>query len=64
MEDVAGFFHLVKERGCCRTQQARRSRHDAPQALPLLGGLALAYPIADRDYDFAPLVAVLAVIPL
>ena len=35
-------------------------RHDAPQALPLLGDLAPAYLIADRGYDFDPLVAVLA----
>ena len=35
-------------------------RHDAPQALPLLEGLAPAYLIADRGYDSDPLVAVLA----
>jgi transposase len=35
-------------------------RHDAPQALPLLDGLAPAYLIADRGYDSAPLVAALA----
>ena len=35
-------------------------RHDAPQALPLLDGLAPAYLIADRSYDSDPLVAVLA----
>jgi len=36
-------------------------RHDAPQALPLLDGLAPAYLIADRGYDSDPLVAALAV---
>ena len=35
-------------------------RHDAPQALPLLGDLAPAYLIADRGYDSDPLVAALA----
>jgi transposase len=35
-------------------------RHDAPQALPLLDGLAPAYLIADRGYDSDPLVAALA----
>ena len=35
-------------------------RHDAPQALPLLEGLAPAYLIADRGYDADPLVAALA----
>lgn len=35
-------------------------RHDAPQALPLLGDLAPAYLIADRAYDADPLVAALA----
>lgn len=35
-------------------------RHDAPQALPLLQGLAPAYLIADRGYDSDPLVATLA----
>lgn len=35
-------------------------RHDAPQALPLLDGLAPAYLIADRGYDADPLVAALA----
>jgi len=35
-------------------------RHDAPQALPLLGELAPTYLIADRGYDSDPLVAVLA----
>ncbi len=35
-------------------------RHDAPQALPLLQGLAPAYVIADRGYDSDPLVAALA----
>ena len=35
-------------------------RHDAPQALPLLLGLAPAYLIADRGYDSDPLVAALA----
>lgn len=34
--------------------------HDAPQALPLLDGLAPAYLIADRGYDSNPLVATLA----
>ena len=34
-------------------------RHDAPQALPLLEGLAPAYLIADRGYDADPLVAAL-----
>ncbi|MDB5270735.1 MAG: transposase [Hymenobacter sp.] len=32
-------------------------RHDAPQALPLLDGLAPAYLIANRGYDSDPLVA-------
>jgi transposase len=35
-------------------------RHDAPQALPLLDGLAPAYLIADRGYDSDSLVAALA----
>ena len=35
-------------------------RHDAPQAVPLLEGLAPAYLIADRGYDSDPLVAALA----
>ena len=35
-------------------------RHDAPQALPLLDGLAPAHLIADRGYDSDPLVAALA----
>ncbi|RZL14035.1 MAG: IS5 family transposase [Hymenobacter sp.] len=35
-------------------------RPDAPQALPLLEGLAPAYVVADRGYDSDPLVAVLA----
>jgi len=35
-------------------------RHDAPQALPLLEGLAPTYLIADRGYDSDPLVAALA----
>ena len=35
-------------------------RHDAPQALPLLPGLAPAYLVADRGYDADPLVAALA----
>jgi transposase len=35
-------------------------RHDAPQALPLLDGLAPAYLVADRGYDSDPLVAALA----
>jgi hypothetical protein len=35
-------------------------RHDAPQALPLLGELAPAYLLADRGYDSDPLVAALA----
>lgn len=35
-------------------------RHDAPQALPLLGERAPAYLIADRGYDSDPFVAVLA----
>lgn len=35
-------------------------RHDAPQALPLLQGLAPAYLLADRGYDSDPLVAALA----
>ena len=35
-------------------------RHDAPQALPLLEGLAPAYVVAARGYDSDPLVAVLA----
>jgi len=35
-------------------------RHDAPQALPLLEGLAPAYLVADRGYDSDPLVAALA----
>ena len=35
-------------------------RHDAPQALPLLEGLAPAYLIADRGYDSDLLVAALA----
>jgi transposase len=34
--------------------------HDAPQALPLLAGLAPAYLVADRGYDFNLLVATLA----
>ena len=34
--------------------------HDAPQALPLLGGLIPAYVVADRGYDSDPLVAELA----
>jgi transposase len=34
--------------------------YDAPQALPLLDGLAPAYLIADRGYDADPLVAALA----
>lgn len=34
--------------------------HDAPQALPLLEGLAPAYVVAERGYDADPLVAVLA----
>jgi transposase len=35
-------------------------RHDAPQALPLLAGLAPAFVVADRGYDSDPLVAALA----
>lgn len=35
-------------------------RRDAPQALPLLAGLAPAYVVADRGDDSDPLVAVLA----
>ncbi|WP_369810670.1 IS5 family transposase [Hymenobacter cheonanensis] len=35
-------------------------RHDAPQALPLLDGLAPAYGVADRGYASDPLVAALA----
>ncbi|OON65174.1 IS5 family transposase, partial [Hymenobacter sp. CRA2] len=35
-------------------------RHDAPQARPLLQGLAPARLIADRGYDSDPLVAELA----
>ena len=35
-------------------------RHDAPQALPLLDGLAPAYLVADRGYDSDPLVTALA----
>ena len=35
-------------------------RHDAPQALPLLDGLAPAYLVADRGYDSDPLVAAMA----
>lgn len=35
-------------------------RHDAPQALPLLEGLAPAHLIADRGDDSDPLVAALA----
>ena len=35
-------------------------RHNAPQALPLLAGLAPAHLIADRGYDADPLVAALA----
>ena len=35
-------------------------RHDAPQALPLLEGLAPAYLVADRGDDSDPLVAALA----
>jgi transposase len=35
-------------------------RHDAPQSLPLLDGLAPAYLVADRGYDSDPLVAGLA----
>jgi transposase len=38
----------------------RRIFHDAPQALPLLAGLAPAVVIADRGYDSDPLVAALA----
>lgn len=43
-------------RGCLTAGQ----RHDAPQALPLLGNLAPAYLIAARGYDAGPLVAALA----
>jgi len=43
-------------RGCLTAGQ----RHDAPQALPLLGDLAPAWLIADRGYDADPLVAALA----
>lgn len=43
-------------RGCLTPGQ----RHDAPQALPLLGNLAPAYLLADRGYDADPLVAALA----
>ena len=43
-------------RGCLTPGQ----RHDAPQALPLLGELAPAYLIADRGYDADPLVTALA----
>ena len=35
-------------------------RHDAPQAVPLLEGLAPAYVVADRGYDSDPLVTALA----
>ena len=42
---------------CCLTAG---QRHDAPQALPLLGDLAPAHLIADRGYDSDPLVAALA----
>ena len=34
-------------------------RHDAPQALPMLVGLAPAHLVADRGCDAAPLVATL-----
>jgi transposase len=43
-----------------RVRLTAGQRHDAPQALPLLDGLAPAYLIADRGYDADPLVAVLA----
>lgn len=43
-------------RGCLTPGQ----RHDAPQALPLLEGLAPTYVVADRGYDSDPLVAALA----
>ena len=36
-------------------------RHDAPQALPLLEGLAPAYLVADRGYDSDPLTNVVDV---
>lgn len=39
---------------------AAGQRHDAPQALPSLLGLAPAYLIADRGYEADPLVAALA----
>ena len=35
-------------------------RHDAPQALPLLAGLAPMFVVADRGYDSDSLVAALA----
>jgi transposase len=43
-------------RGCLPPGQ----RHDAPQALPLLGNLATAYLLADRGYAADPLGAALA----
>ena len=43
-----------------RCRLSAGQRHDAPQALPLLEGLAPAYLIADRGYDSDPLVAELA----
>ncbi|WP_416138934.1 IS5 family transposase [Hymenobacter psoromatis] len=52
MADTRGHF----VRGCLTAGQ----RPDAPQALPLLEGLAPAYLLADRGYDSDPLVATLA----
>jgi transposase len=43
-----------------RVRLTAGQRHDAPQALPLLGDRAPAYLIADRGYDSDPLVAALA----
>lgn len=37
---------------------AAGQHHDAPQALPLLSNLTQAYLIADRGYNFNPLVAI------
>lgn len=43
-----------------RCRLSAGQRHDAPQALPLLDGLAPAYLVADRGYDSDAFVAALA----
>ena len=55
-------LHAVAD-ACGRPVRVRLTAgqcHDAPQALPLLDGLAPGYLVADRGYDADPLVAALA----